>query len=64
MFTYIVEFYFYGRSDTLKHNIIFVDAKPLQVQLTFVLSKLFNGYGIKTVTLLQVLLNLAFRDLQ
>lgn len=50
MFTYIVEFYFYGRSDTLKHNIIFVDAKPLQVQLTFVLSKLFNGYGIKTVT--------------
>lgn len=62
MITCILEFYFYGRSDTLKHDMIFVDAKPLQVKLTFVLSKLFNDCGIKTVTLLQVLLNLAFRD--
>lgn len=64
MITYIVEFYFYGRSGTLKHNIIFVNSKPLQVKLTFILSILFNGCEIKTVLLLKLLFNLAFRDLE
>lgn len=43
MITDVADFYFYGKNDTFKHNIIFEAAKPLWVKLTFILHILFYG---------------------